>query len=172
MSKRRSYDWDFKAEVLATYEVDGPSAAARLYGVPVRTLKSWAQRLGLHTEADTKTATEAALKALRVRRLRIRDKLLANVEAMLDRMDEKTTIYVGSGAAPTPVDVDHPSASTCKDLATAAGILIDKFRLEQGEATGRGELSVTVTDEDRKKVEADVARAIAEAEKIAREAAT
>jgi len=33
MSKQRSYSWDFKAEVLAMYEVDGPAAAARLYKV-------------------------------------------------------------------------------------------------------------------------------------------
>lgn len=162
MSKRRSYSWDFKAEVLAVYEVDGPAAAARTYGVSRDCVQRWARAAGLSTSAATKRATEAALSSLAARRLRIRDKLAERAEEMLDRMGEAVTVYVGSGATPIPVDMDRPGASTCKDLATTAAILIDKLRLEAGEATSRDEHTFAhVSDSEL----------IAEAEAILRRAA-
>lgn len=168
MSKRRTYSWNFKAEVLAVYEVDGPAATARLYKIPVRTIKSWATRMGLHTGAETKSATEAACLSQQMRRAIVRDLLIQRVQEMLERMDSPMKTWVGSGATPVEVEIDRPLASVCKDLATTAGILLDKFRLEMGEATGRSEVSVT--DEDRQLVESDVARVIAEAEAAARDA--
>ena len=139
---RREYSWDFKAEVLAVYEVDGPAAAARLYEMPRRTIQKWAAAVGMGTEAHSKDATQAACMAQKALRESIRAKVLQRADEMLDRMGEKTTIYVGSGATPVPVEVDKPSASVCKDLATTFGILLDKYRLEQGEATGREEVTV------------------------------
>ena len=146
VSKRRSYSWDFKAEVLAVYEVDGPAAAARLYGVARNTVQTWARAAGISTSNETKRATEAALASLNARRLRIRDKLAERAEEMLDRMGESMTIYVGSGATPIPIEVERPSASVCKDLATTAAILVDKLRLEAGEATERSEVHHDYTD--------------------------
>jgi len=167
MSERRSYAWDFKAEVLAVYEVDGPAAAARLYGVHRDSVQRWARVAGLSTRSETKKATEAALSSLHARRLRIRDKLAERAEEMLDRMAEAMTVYVGSGAQPMPVEVDRPSASVCKDLATTAAILIDKLRLESGEATGHDRLDLNVTDEEREEAERILReRIVAEAERI------
>lgn len=134
---KRTYTWDFKAEVLAVYEVDGPTAAAKLYEMPKRTLCTWAADHGISTSAETKRQTEAALDLLNARRLRIRDKLAERAEEMLDRMGEASKTWVGSGATPIEVDLDRPIASVCRDLATTAGILIDKFRLEAGEPTER-----------------------------------
>jgi transposase-like protein len=139
---RRKYSWNFKAEVLAVYEIDGPAATARLYKMPVRTLKSWATRLGMHTGAETKDATEAACMAQKALRESIRAKVLRRADEMLDRMGEPMKVWVGSGATPVEVEIDKPSASVCKDLATTFGILLDKYRLEQGEATGREEVTV------------------------------
>jgi hypothetical protein len=143
MSKRkhRVYGWDFKAEVLAVYEVDGPAVVRDLWGghPSETTIIRWARECGVGCVAETKRQTEAANVLLQARRLRIRDKLAERAEEMLDRMAEAMTIYVGSGATPMPVEVERPSASVCRDLATTAGILIDKLRLESGEATERVE---------------------------------
>jgi hypothetical protein len=142
---RREYSWDFKSEVLAVYEVDGPAATARLYKMPVRTLKSWATRLGMHTGAETKDVTEAACMAQKALRESIRVKVLHRADEMLDRMGEPMRIWVGSGATPVEVEIDKPSASVCRDLATTFGILLDKYRLEVGEATTREEVTVDGT---------------------------
>lgn len=164
---RKAYGWNFKAEVLAVYEVDGPAAAARLYGVCRRTVQSWASAAGVCTSAETKRATEAALGSLKARRLRIRDKLAERAEEMLDRMTEAMTLYVGSGAQPMPVEIERPSASVCKDLATTAAILIDKLRLEIGEVTGHDRVDLNVTDEEREEAERILReRIVAEAERI------
>ena len=163
MSKQRSYSWDFKAEVLAMYEVDGPAAAARLYKVSRDCVQRWARAAGLSTSAETKRATAAALDSLKARRLRIRDKLAERAEEMLDRMGERLTIYVGSGATPVPVEVDKPSASVCRDLATTAAILVDKLRLEAGEATERSEVTHNYADRSDEDL-------IREAEQILRDA--
>jgi len=162
MSKRRTYSWDFKAEVLAVYEDEGQAAAARAFDVPARTVGRWAKASGVVLRDTLKEATESARDVLAARRLRIRDKLAERAEEMLDRMGEAVTVYVGSGATPIPVDMDRPGASTCKDLATTAAILIDKLRLEAGEATSRDEHTFT---------HASDAELIAEAEAILRRAA-
>ena len=159
---RRSYSWDFRAEVLAVYEVDGPAVASRLYSVPRRTLQGWAKRAGLSTEANTKLATQAASKAQAARRIAVRAKLLQRVEEMLDRMDSMQIMYVGKDAV--EVQLDKPPASVCKDFATTVGILLDKFRLEVGEPTGREEVRHDYSDRSDEDL-------IREAEGILRDAA-
>jgi len=147
MSAKRTYSWDFKAEVLAMYEVDGPAAAAREFEMPVRTIMSWAQRRGLHTMAGTKKATEAARNARQVKRELIRSLLLDCIVVALGEV-------LREGA----------ESRERKDNATTAAILIDKVRLELGEATAREEVRhdyADLPDEDL----------IAEAEGILRAAA-
>ena len=51
VAKRKAYPWDVKAEVLAVYETDGPAATADLFGVSKHTIKSWAMRSGMQTDA-------------------------------------------------------------------------------------------------------------------------
>lgn len=142
------YSDEFKAEVLATYKVDGQAAAARKHGVAKRTVQNWAKAAGVCTEAATKSATEAACNALEVRRARIREKLAARAEELLDR--------VASANGETPKDV--------RDLVWSFGVLLDKLRLEAGEVTSRE----AVEHDYSKRSDADL---IAEAEAILRDAA-
>jgi transposase-like protein len=137
MNKRRTYSWDFKAEVLAVYQVDGPASAAREYGISRDCVQRWARAAGLSTSAETKKQTEAALDSLAARRLRIRDKLAEYAEKTLDRLGEDFTFATKDGII---ITLDGPPPGACKDLCTAAAILIDKLRLEAGEATTRGEV--------------------------------
>lgn len=170
--RRRVYSWDFKAEVLATYEVDGPAATARLYGMPVWTLKSWATTLGLHTSAETKKATETARAKNEVLRAELRTKLLEKCVDMLGRMDSPHYEYQGRQQERVVYPV--AGAKECQSYATALGIMLDKFRLEVGEPAPatKQNITLTVTDEDRRKVEEDVASVIVEAQEIARDAVT
>jgi len=161
---KRSYTDDFKAEALAVYESDGPAATARLYEMPVRTLKDWAKLHGVHTGADSKAMTETANACLTARRARIRVKLAERAEEMLDRMAEGMDIWVGSGATPVKVTIDKPPASVCREFATSCGILIDKLRLEQGESTSREEVRHDYSDRSDEDL-------IAEANRITRDAA-
>jgi hypothetical protein len=140
------YSPGFKAKALAVYMTDGPAAAARSLGIPQSTLKMWAGKAGMHTSMGTKTMTEAALNARNAIRERVRGKLLNCVDLILD------DISAGS------------EARERKDNATAAAILLDKFRLEVGEPTGREEVRHDYSDRSDEDL-------IAEANAITREAA-
>lgn len=136
------YTDDFKAEVLAVYEVDGPAAAARLYGVPKGTLRDWVRACGLHTEAGTKKATQAASIALEARRLRIREKLGERAEELLDRLK------------------DERDPQAYRNLTWSFGVLFDKTRLEAGEATERTEaITMGAVEREIARLEAEMAAA-------------
>ena len=162
MSARQKYSDDFKAEALAVYVEDGPAATARLYGMPVRTLQSWAQRMGLRTAADTKTETEAACAKNQELRAKLRTKLLEKCVDMLERMDSPHYEYQGREQERVVYPV--AGAKECQSYATALGIMLDKFRLEVGEPTGREEVRHDYSDRS----DADLIR---EAEGILRDAA-
>ncbi len=122
MAQGTRYSDDFKAEVLAMYEVDGPAAAGHLYGVPRPTVNGWARRYGFVYVSGSKNATAAACNATKTLRERVRGKLLACVDLILDDIEANAL------------------ARDRKDNAMAAAILLDKFRLEVGEVTGREEV--------------------------------
>jgi transposase-like protein len=138
VSKNPEYSDVFKDEVLATYVEKGPAEASRVHGIPTRTIGRWAKRAGAVPKDTTKMVAAAARMAVNTRRMVVREKLLCRVEEALDRMNESHTAYVGKDA--TPVELDKPPASVCKDLAYVVGILLDKFRLEVGDVTGREEV--------------------------------
>lgn len=128
-----------RTAALELYREHGPSEAARQTGIPKQTIASWARRSGTHTNAVANTTeAAAAAKAKRdLKREEIRTRLLEKASDMLGRMDEPHIDFRGKDAD----QVTFPKATSgdCKNYATAAAILIDKFRLEMGEATDRGE---------------------------------
>lgn len=146
-----SYSDEFKAAVLSTYKTEGQAAAVREHGIAGSTVARWARAAGITTDSATKSATEEAGRALERKRAILRQELIDRAVLVVRRIDDGT------------------EARECQALATTVGILIDKLRLEAGEATQRSE--VKVTDADRQRVAEDVARTIAEAERIARDAA-
>ena len=161
-TERRSYTWDFKAEVLAAYEVDGPAATARAYNVPLRTVKSWAWKVGLHTVADTKSATEAACSKNESLRVELRTRLIEKCIDMLKRMDSPHYEYQGKDGERVVYPV--AGARECQSYATALGIMLDKFRLEHGEATVHEEVShkfAELSDADLLRQAEEITRAAA-----------
>lgn len=83
-------------------------------------------------------------------RQRLRPLLLRQATDLLNRMNEPTTEYVGQQGK--EVTYDRPPAADCKHYALAAAILIDKLRLEEGQATSRDE-HITQSDFDREVAE-------------------
>jgi len=147
---RRGYSAEFKAEVLAVYETEGPSEAGRRFGISRFLVGDWAAAAGKSTTANSKASFADANLANQARRERIRSKMLLRVEEMLDRLKEPSVQYVGNGAHPIEVQLPHPPANVCKDLALACAILLDKYRLEKGEPTERWEAN---SDEVSRKLE-------------------
>ena len=109
-----------KAEAVELADQVGPAEASRQTGIPRRTISSWRKPA---TQADAKK-TQAARQA---QRAKLNDLLLEKSILLAE------AIQPGKGV---------------RENATALGILIDKFRLEQGEATTRSE-ELTTTELDR-----------------------
>jgi hypothetical protein len=116
-------------------------------GIPKPTLASWAQRAGVRSDAAAKTAvaTEAAEARAKQLRAELRVGLLEKAVDLLQRMDAEHVDFKGKDVE----QVTYPiaPAGAVQNYATSVGILIDKYRLEAGEATTRNE-SRDITHDD------------------------
>ena len=137
------------AEILSTYRTEGLREAARRHDVPARTISRWAQARQVSSVANEKTAraTEAAKVRMARKRQRLRelllDKALETLELMNAEHVDFKVVGVGDGFSEVR-EITFPRATSAgrRDYAVAAGILIDKLRLEGGEATAISEVSV------------------------------
>ena len=86
----------------------------------------------------------AALEASRARQTRLREEvrelLLVKAKDALERMDQPHIEFKGKDA--TQVTYPKAPASAFQSYATSAAILLDKYRLEVGEATSRAEVEL------------------------------
>jgi transposase-like protein len=143
---KRTYTDEQRQEALRLYKEVGPGEAARQLGIPGKTISSWAKRECIQSDAPAKMA--AAIDMARLtreeRREQLREKMLDKALDLLGRMDEQHKDFRGKDAE--AVYWEKAPADACKNYATAAAILLDKFRLEVGEATGRTEHVGTAAD--------------------------
>ncbi len=137
-----------KAQALAIYAEHGLARAHHDTGVPRSTLHGWARAAGLDTQAiagRTVEQTQAATLAHEYRcaelRVELRELLLVESVDMLERMNATHKDFKGAGVV--EVTWDTAPAGACKDYAVAAAVLLDKYRLEVGEATSRDEHHVS-----------------------------
>lgn len=126
-----------RKEALKLYVEHGPAEAARQCDIPSGTIRSWAHKDGLARLRYEKTeaATNAAVERATLKREELRELLLDQAIDLIHRMNAPHKDFKGSAA----LEVwwaEAPSGST-RDYATAAAILIDKYRLEMGEHTDR-----------------------------------
>lgn len=131
-----------KAEALALAQEEGNGQAARSLGIPRQTIQRWMAAAGVEpatTEASGRTAvaTEAARRRREFLRERLRTRLLERANMALDLMDRPHVDFKGDKGQ--KVLYPRPPATAVQAYATTAGILLDKYRLEVGEATGRTE---------------------------------
>lgn len=136
---RRTYTPEQRAEALELYAAEGPTAVQTKLGIAKATVAYWASSNGIRSVRNERTAaaTEAARLDREATRERLRDEMLRRALDLLDRMDQPHIDFRGKDAK--AVTYPKPSASGCQAYATAAAILLDKFRLEVGEVTGRTE---------------------------------
>ena len=113
---RRTYTDEEKTAVLDSYREVGATEASQIHDVPIRTVFSWASDAGLTAYAEDENKRTERINA---KRTAIRELLLDRVLELLIRMD---------GPA---------KPSDLRWMTTAIGTLIDKYRLEMGEATAR-----------------------------------
>lgn len=112
------------------------------YGVTGRTIQTWCIKAGrplgdLSSYAVPQKAIDGHKAQAQERRERIRLLILEKAEDVLNRMDEPHVDFKGKDAA----QVTYPKATSgdVRNYAFTFGILLDKYRLEMGEATGRVE---------------------------------
>jgi hypothetical protein len=185
---RHVYTDATRERAIELYREHGPTRAARQLSAEIgftvhrQTLLRWAQKAGVTSNAvDTMAAAHAAEEARReAQRDRIKSKLLQTIEDLLDRIPLPHIEFKGNNAH----QVQYPVApsSACASYAVAIGTLIDKYRLENGESTSRGEVTGKdggpiehrhdYSDLSDAELEAEYARTVAEAESITRGAAS
>lgn len=142
---------DQQREAALRYLQEHPLAeAARKAGVPKNTLRTWAQKAGIRTD-DGAEKTRAAGEAAAARRHRVREEnmtaMVEKVADLLGRMDEPHVDFKVVGGSRddrgTVEQVTFPRATSgdVRNYAVSVGVLIDKVRLESGEATDRHEFT-------------------------------
>lgn len=150
MAGRRRYT-DAERETALTLVADkGLAEAWRETGIPKPTLATWAKAEGVRTFDTAKTAHATEVHEARSQELRarLRLKLLEKADDLLDRMDAPHVEFKGKDA--DRVTYPIAPAGAVQNYAVSVGVLIDKYRLEAGEATSRSEISdVTHDDHER-----------------------
>ncbi len=125
--------------MLALYVEHGAAVAAQKTGVAATSIRNWASKAGITDQRAkrTRAATEQAAAQMAEARERTRLKLAERAEELLDRINRPHTEFVGKDG--TPQHLEHATAEATRNYSVSVGILIDKLRLELGEATSRDE---------------------------------
>jgi transposase-like protein len=134
-----TYTDEQKAEALKLYEEHGPREAARRTGTNKSTVTRWAKAAGLRTfhAQKAREAAEVIEAAGQERRAKVRARLLDEIHATIDRLQEPQVAFVGQQGK--QVEFPKPPAQDHFALVKSVGTLIDKLRLEEGQVTERTE---------------------------------
>ncbi len=126
-----------REEAKTLYLEHGATETSRRLGIPRRTISNWTAGLAQAKDKQTQAARDHLATLNAERRENIKTLLLEKAEDLLGRMDEPHVDFKGKDAG----QVTYPIAtsSDVKNYAVAVAVLIDKYRLESGEATGRVE---------------------------------
>ncbi len=130
-----------RQEAIDLYLKHGTAEAARQTGITGRSIVRWAKASGM--SQDKAEQTEAAREALALKnaetRERIRVMILEKAEDILNRMDQPHIDYKAAGKDIHKVVWDTARSGDVKNYAVSFAVLLDKYRLEMGEVTGRVE---------------------------------
>jgi transposase-like protein len=158
---KRTYSQQEREAALVVCVESGVYRAARQTGIPRTTIDRWRRQAGIGTDhvEKVKSATEAREARIAEMRASLKHRLLEEAHYCLDAIhNEHIDFKSGGPAGPFEVRFPVAPAAAVQHYATSLGILIDKFRLESGEATSREEV-VTVDAVD--KAIADLERELA-----------
>ena len=136
---KRVYDETEREAALTIVVERGLADAVRETGIPKSTIEGWVQSRGIRTVRPAKMAEARAAAEDRIVTLRaaLRLSFLEKIHDLLARMDAPHIDFKGKDA--NAVTYPIAPAAAVQNYATSVGILLDKFRLESGEATGRTE---------------------------------
>jgi len=156
-----SWSDEERRDALHLYTEVGTAEAARRSGIPARSIRRWAN------EADLAAARSLALeeggrllaKTHQAMRQEARVLLMEKVVDLLERMDQPHSEWKVVGNSVEKVTYDIATSGDVKNYAASINQLIDKYRLEMGEATARTE-EVASGDIDRSVIQlvAELAR--------------
>ena len=135
MSKQPTYTDTQKTDAVDLYIEHGAAEASRRTGINKRSISRWANAADVSADRD-KNLTDAAerlTKQSTAQRAAIRVDLLDRIADVLQRMDEPHIDFRGKDA--TQVEWPTATSGDVKNYAVSFGILLDKYRLEMGEAT-------------------------------------
>jgi len=163
------YTPETRAACLDLYTREGADAASAAFGVPARTIRTWAANAGVTTEVETKAveAREAKRLSIEQRKLDLADMFL---DAAVDELTRRTASFTESkivtiaGTATSPGSWDvataerEPYAVERKAMVTTAAIAADKALLLTGGATSR--IDVRQADREVQEKAADIMRVI------------
>jgi len=156
-----SYSEADRAAAVEIFRIGGSNEAHRQTGISESTIRRWAHERGVRCELNGINAAASEAARIRAEKLReeLRLRILDKAADVLSRMDSKHT---DKKALPdgTVVDLvyDRPTPSGVREYAVAFGILLDKYRLELGEHTGREKHEVDVHQYSEEQIERDIAR--------------
>jgi len=150
------YTEEQKAKWVQLYLEVGPDEASEQVGCSRRQGYRW---LGSHgvtvKKPDERRAETEARHALK--RQELRDLLLDQALDMLHRMNEMHVEWREVDGKEEQIVHRVAGANEVKSYALAAGILIDKMRLENGEVTGRQEsIHLGFVESEIRRLEAEV----------------
>lgn len=136
---------------LDIYRTQGATAAAKAIGCSRQTVYDWLAD-SLSTDTEKEKRKEEAIARRVVLREHARSRLVYTYLRLIDRCTESVKIITKDGIE---LELPEPPADAVQKLALAAAILMDKLRLELGEATGRTESwSMANLDAEAQRLEA------------------
>lgn len=140
------YTDEQRSAAVALVAEKGLAEAWRETGIPKPTLAFWCDKAGVERTGGEKTraAADATKARHELTRQQVRLDLIEKVADLLQRMDAEHVEFKGKDSDRVVYPI--APAGAVQNYATSVGILIDKYRLEMGEATGRTE-SRSLTDD-------------------------
>lgn len=143
------YDSTVRAKALETYLEHGTAEASRRTDVPKRTIRLWANEEGITAARDLALIEggERLAKTHEVLRIQARMLMVEKIVDLLERIDEPHTEYKAVGRNLHKLKHPIATSSDVRNYVTSIKALVESYRLEMGEATGRIETTSKVDAE-------------------------
>lgn len=143
------YTPEQRAEALALYETDGPTAVTARFGIPKGTVTGWAKANGTRTVRTERTrdAVEAVKVDNKLRRQNIINRLFGQAEKMLDDLEAETfkTILRGEGGSESEDELDFvPTADRRALIQSINTATNNAVNLEKVDSDGGAEAGVNM----------------------------
>lgn len=154
----RIYTTEEKERALELYRSVGPREASRQLKINDSTICLWAKRVGAKPPTEHIDARAKAVEArIALKRAKLKERLLDEAIYCAEAIHSEHVDFKGKDC--TRVVYPVAPAAAVHHYAVSLAIFLDKFRLENGEVTGREEVvTVDAVDAAIRDLEAELAR--------------